>query len=288
MWSIVHKEYRQRARGVATLGMIMTYTIILGAVAFFSYAGAYPALTNNIKTAGDVGSAMSIAVFVAQMIMALLLSLSLNASSIASEKDQETFDLLNLTLFRSWEIVYGKFVSSTGFLFILVVTALPMYALAFTFGGVPLEAFWQLAVVVIGMTLFISSLGLLFSLVSDDVRTALSRSFLALFVLGFGTGFFGAALSGSFDTTPPNPVTYWLGTLSLVLNPLWSAIDVFSPIKQHFAWPAPYPVVVPYLVNHGYLWLWSALAQIVIAALVVFVTALVYPRYRASKTGSSA
>ena len=33
MWSIVGKEYRQRARGVATVGLIITYTLILGCVA---------------------------------------------------------------------------------------------------------------------------------------------------------------------------------------------------------------------------------------------------------------
>jgi hypothetical protein len=287
VWSIVHKEYRQRARGVATLGLIMTYTIILGAVAFFVYAGSYAALAANTRTSGDVGLAMSIAVFIAQMIMALLLSLSLNASTIASEKDQETFDLLNLTLFKSWEIIYGKFISSTGFLFILVVTALPIYALAFTFGGVSLEAFWQLAAVVAGMTLFISSLGLLFSLVSDDVRTALSRSFLAMFALGFVTGFFGGALVGSFNQTPPNPVTYWLGTLSLLLNPLWSAWDVFKPFSQNLSWPQPMPVVVPFLLQHHLLWAIGAVAQALLALAILACTTLVYPRYRASKSGGT-
>ena len=96
MWSLVHKEYRQRARGVATLGLIMTYTIILGGVSFFVYLSSYAFLADHTKTSGDVGLAMSVAVFIAQMIMALLLSLSLNASTISSEKDQETFELLNL------------------------------------------------------------------------------------------------------------------------------------------------------------------------------------------------
>jgi len=283
LWSIVHKEYRQRARGVATLGLIITYTLILGGVSFFVYAGSYAALAGRAKSAGEVGLAMSISTFIAQMIMALLLSLSLNASTIASEKDQETFDLLNLTLFRSYEIVMGKYLSSTGFLFILVVTALPVYALAFTFGGVMVEAFWELAAVVVGMTLFISSIGLLLSLISDDVRTALGRSFFVLIVLGLVTGIFGAALVGSFDQAPPNVITYWLGTGSLLLNPLWAAVSVFSPFNLQ--WPAPQPAVVSGLLNHNLLWAWSALAQVLLAAFVLACTTVIYPRYRASKTG---
>ncbi len=288
MWSIVHKEYRQRARGVATLGLIMTYTIILGGVAFFVYFGSYAALAARTRSAGDVGLAMAIAVFIAQMIMALLLSLSLNASTIASEKDQETFDLLNLTLFRSYEIVWGKYLSSTGFLFILVVTALPIYALAFTFGGISPEAFWQLATVVAGMTLFISSIGLMLSLVSDDVRTALGRSFFALIVLGLVTGVFGTALAVSFRSQPPNIFVYWLGTVGLLLNPLWAAIDVFSPLSAGFAWANPQPLIVSYLVNSKLLWALSAGTQTALAALVLVVTTLIYPRFRASKSGGVA
>jgi hypothetical protein len=287
VWSIVHKEYRQRARGVATVGLITTYTVILGVVAFFVYLGSYAALAASTKTSGDVGLAMSIAVFIAQMIMALLLSLSLNASTIAAERDGETLDLLNLTLFKSWEIVIGKYLSSTGFLFILVATALPVYALAFTFGGISLDAFWELAAVVVGMTLFVSSLGLLFSLTSVDVRTALSRSFLTLFALAFATFLMGGLLVSSLHSSPPNAVVYWLGAISMLLNPAWGATDVLSPvgIGGNLAWPAPLPAAVPFLVQHHLLWAWSAIAQTLVAAMIVAATSLAYPRYRAIKTG---
>ena len=285
MWSIVQKEYRQRARGNATLGLIMTYTIILGIVAFFVYFTSYPALADRAKTSGEVGLVLSISVFITQMILALMLSLSLNASTVASEKDQETFDLLNLTLFKSYEVIIGKYLSSTGFLFLLVVTALPIYALAFTFGGLSLEAFWQLAVIVASMTLFISSIGILMSLVSEDVRTALGRSFFALILIGIVTSVSGATLFNSFSDKPPAVLIYWPGALSLLLNPLWSAIDVFNPISVQMSWPQPLPAVVPFLVMHGKLWAWSAIAQVALAALVLCATTLAYPRYRASRQG---
>lgn len=286
MWSIVLKEYRQRARGVATLGLIMAYTIILGLVAYIVYLGAYTALANQTKSSGDVGLAMSVATFFTQLIMAVLLSLSLNASTIATEKDQETFDLLNLTLFKSSEIVIGKFLSSTGFLFLLVVTALPIYVLAWTFGGIREQSFWELAAVVVGMTLFISSIGLLLSLVSPDVRTALSRSFFVLIALTGVTLFFGLALVGSFNQQPPNIVTYWVGAFSLLVNPLFSAIDVLSDLggATGIAWQNP-PAFVPSLVNYKLLWVWSASFQTALAMAIIGITIMVYPKYRASKTG---
>lgn len=287
MWSIVQKEYRQRARGNATLGLIMTYTLILGGVAFFDYVSHYASLLSPTgrTTSGEIGQEMSVLVFIAQMIMALMLSLSINASTIASEKDQETFDLLNLTLFRSYEIVIGKYLSSTGFLFILIVSALPVYALAYTFGGLSLGAFWQLAAIVAGITLFISSIGLLMSLVSEDVRAALGRSFFVLILLGISTGIAGSALSASFGTKPPNPLTYWAGTVSLLLNPLWSAVDVFNPLSSGLQWPSPQPAVLPHLIKGGMLWAWSAGAQFAATVVLLAITSLLYPRFRASRAG---
>jgi hypothetical protein len=40
---------------------------------------------------------------------------------------------------------------------------------------------------------------------------------------------------------------------------------------------------VPLLVKN--LWLWGAAAQILLAALLLCMTALIYPRYRASRSG---
>ena len=283
MLSIILKEYRQRARGVATLGLIMTYTIVLGGVSFFVYLAEFSSLqAKNIATS-SVGMKLCIFTFIAQMIMSLLLALSLNASTIAHEKDQDTFELLNLTLFKSFEIIIGKYLSSTGFLFILVITAFPLYALAFTFGGLTTLQFMQLAIVVIGMTLMISSIGLLLSLTSDDVRTALGRSFFFLIVIMAVTLIFGGFLRGSLSTGPPAWLLYWLGTFSFLLNPLWSATDIFSPVV--FNWPKPLPVVIPFLVQGNLLWLWSAVFQVMVSIVILFITVMIYPKYRASKAG---
>lgn len=283
MLSIILKEYRQRARGIATLGLIMTYTIILGGVSFFVYLARYTDLQSRASTSSQVGLVLCVTTFIAQMIMSVLLALSLNASTIAHEKDQDTFELLNLTLFRSFEIVLGKYFSSTGFLFLLVITAMPIYALAFTFGGLTTIQFLQLAVVVVGMTLVISALGLLLSLISDDVRTALGRSFFLLIILGAVTLIFGSIMKGSLSGQPPMLPLYWLGVFSFLMNPLFSAMEIFNP--SVFNWQGGGIVVMPFLMKNGLLWVWSALFQTVLAALILFITVLVYPRYRASKSG---
>jgi len=138
----------------------------------------------------------------------------------------------------------------------------------------------------VGMTLFISSLGLLLSLISDDVRTALGRSFFLLIVLGLVTGVFGAILQGSFDQAPPNVVSYWLGAAGMLLNPLWAAQDVFYPLVVQ--WPTPQPLIVPFLAGGGMLWAYAAITQTVLAMLIIAFTTVIYPRFRAGKPGGVA
>lgn len=284
MWAIVQKEYRQRARGNATVGLIITYTLILSCVAYFVYLATYSAVALQSAASDTIGRAISTATLIAQLIMALLLAVSLNATSIAAEKDQETFDLLNLTLFKSGEIVLGKYLSSTGFLFILVITALPIHALAFTFGGVEPSALWRVGVIVIGMTLLTSAIGLLFSLVCADLRSALGASFLTMVAAAVVTSVMGGILFGSLRSAPPNLLVYWLGAASMLINPIWGSGDILNtPLAGQLMWPTPQPLVIPFLIKH--LWLWGAVAQIALAALILVITSIVYPRYRASRSG---
>jgi hypothetical protein len=287
MWAIVQKEYRQRARGNATVGLIITYTVILGCVSYFIYLATYGSVAAQLSTSDVIGRAISTGTLIAQLIMALLLAISLNATSIAAEKDQETFDLLNLTLFKSFEIVLGKYISSTGFLFILVITALPIHTLAFTFGGVEPSSLWRVGVIVIGMTLLISAVGLLFSLISADLRSALGASFLSLVAFAVVSTVMGAILFSSLRGAPPNPLVYWFGALSMLINPLWSSGDVLGlPLSAQVMWSSPQPLVVPFLLKN--LWLWGAVTQVLLAALILTATSLIYPRYRASRSGGVA
>ena len=56
----------------------------------------------------------------------------------------------------------------------------PEWYFFFVYYPLELLPFWT---IVVGMTLFMSSIGLLFSLISEDVRTALGRSFFVLILL---------------------------------------------------------------------------------------------------------
>jgi hypothetical protein len=130
---------------------------------------------------------------------------------------------------------------------------------------------------------------LFFSLVSEDLRSALGRSFLVLIVVGAVTLFMGFVLSNSLNSSPPNIVSYWLGVLSWLINPLWAAMDILggSQLNAQLLWTTK-PIVVPGLVAGGNLWIFTTLSQIALAGGMLTLTALIYPRYRASRQGGVA
>ena len=65
-----------------------------------------------------------------------------SAGSITIEKEQRTLASLLTSLLTSGQIWWGKFVASLLFVFLLLVTSLPVLSMAFAFGGIgPWEIF---------------------------------------------------------------------------------------------------------------------------------------------------
>ncbi len=68
-----------------------------------------------------------------------LLAPLLGAASIVSEREQDTFDLLYLTLLRPRTIVFGKLINTCGIFFLVILAAFPVYASALFAVGMDLR-----------------------------------------------------------------------------------------------------------------------------------------------------
>jgi ABC-type transport system involved in multi-copper enzyme maturation permease subunit len=89
-----------------------------------------------------VGVALFLTLAYAQLGLLLLLVPIFSAASITIEKEQRTLSGLLTSLLTSWQIWWGKFVSSLLFVLLLLVTSLPVLSMAFAFGGIgPWEVF---------------------------------------------------------------------------------------------------------------------------------------------------
>lgn len=72
------------------------------------------------------------------LLLALLIAPAFTATSLTSEKENRTYDLLTQTLLRPWNIAWGKIASSQCFLLLVALAALPALASTFFLGGTAL------------------------------------------------------------------------------------------------------------------------------------------------------
>jgi len=75
-----------------------------------------------------------------QLILVVLIAPSLTCGSITTEKEKKTYELLIGTLLTPAEIISGKLIHGLSYIFLLIVSSLPITATVFFLGGVsPLQ-----------------------------------------------------------------------------------------------------------------------------------------------------
>ena len=148
----------------------------------------WPSDATLVRDAG--GTSRQILSGVALVLMAgcALFVPGLAASTFTSEKDQDTFDMLRMTLARPVAIIAAKFASALGFYLLLMLAVFP--ALAATFFLVGLDwadvAFTMLAVLVLVVTC--AAIGVWASLYFRRPVAALGASYFAMLAVTFGPG----------------------------------------------------------------------------------------------------
>src|SRR5215813_13654901 len=106
MNAVLIKEMRTRMRGKRAFlvieGYILTLSAILGLIYFVVNKNAPTSLANQ------AGSILTPVLIYVQMGLICLIAPTFSASSISSEREQQTFDLLIASLAHPTTIVFGK------------------------------------------------------------------------------------------------------------------------------------------------------------------------------------
>jgi ABC-2 type transport system permease protein len=135
---MINKELRQRLRERRAWLLPTLYLLILSGTVSFAYY-----LTTDAETqagrevqGADIGLAIFLTVVFTQIIALLLMAPVFSAGSITIEKEQRTLAGLLTSLLSVPQIWWGKFVAALLYLLLLLLSALPLLALSFAFGGV--------------------------------------------------------------------------------------------------------------------------------------------------------
>jgi ABC-type transport system involved in multi-copper enzyme maturation permease subunit len=163
----------------------------------------------------QAGKAVFTAVVLIQAFVVVFVAPAFTAGAITGEKERQTYDILRTTLLSARSMVAGKLMSALSYVFLMLITAIPLQSVAFFLGGVS----WQELVIAqillaLGAITF-ATMGLYFSAIMRSTLAASVTTFAtSLFftvgiplLVGLGTSLFSAFLFAT--STPP----WWVGAL---------------------------------------------------------------------------
>ena len=121
-----------------------------------------------------------------QMLAITFVVPAFTSSSISGEIERQTLDFLLITRMTSWDIVFGKLLSSIMLVCLMIVSSMPIFAVVFYYGGISIWGFIINTIFLIIYSAFIGSVAILFSTMLK--KTVAATAVSNLFVLGLSVG----------------------------------------------------------------------------------------------------
>lgn len=226
---VILKELRGRMR---TRQAFVWLTLYVGLIAIFIVVIYSSLFSSRIVWNPDdrqiAGKVIFGTVVLLEFLLLGFIAPGLTAGAITSERERQTFDLLRTTLLSARDLVLGKVGSAFGYLFLLILTAIPIQSLAFFLGGVEMAEVVVSSLILVVTVLFYCALGIFFSsfmkrtLHATFLSNAVSfGSFLVLVILLFLIAYVESIFSTSAVGEQTLRVIAWF---LISINPFSAAV----------------------------------------------------------------
>ena len=183
---ILATSARQRMRSWRTPALLTLYCLFqLIFVWVYSYEAFGQATFTLVRLERSVAG--YVLLVVAQFFLLVLVAPAMTAGSVSVERERQTLDLLRVTNTGSWSLLAGKLLESFGFLFLLVISSLPMLGLILLTGAVTLHQQLLTVLFLIVVAFEALSVGIFTSALFRRTVTAAVVAYLSVFAIGVGT-----------------------------------------------------------------------------------------------------
>ena len=226
--AVLTKEMRTRMRGSRAAVVISVYLLILSSIGAWMIYFQQQELRSgfNASTASDIGRQTFIVLSMLQLFLVVFIVPGLTGPAIAGERDRQTLDLLLSTQVSALWIVLGKILASLSYIFLLLLAALPLFSMAFLFGGVSPGQIALAFVISLVSALTLGAIGVFLSVLIRRGPTATVLAYAVTFLLLIGTPVLSIFTSMSIDprgTIRPEII------LPLALNPMAALASATMP-----------------------------------------------------------
>lgn len=166
--------------------MLLVYIAVLsvGTLIFYSNYSS-DVYASGINPQGAV--TLYIIMAVIQAILLMFIVPSLTATSICSEREKQTLDILLSTRLSSFQIIFGKLLASSLKVIMLIICTIPLYAICGLIGGIKLGNILILVGSFIISTIFVGSVGVFISTYSKTSKVATALTYALVLFIFVGT-----------------------------------------------------------------------------------------------------
>lgn len=166
--------------------MILLYISVLAVgVLIFYNEYSRDVYYSGINLQGAVTLYITMAIIQAVLLMFIVPSLT--ATSICSEREKQTLDILLSTRLTPLQIIFGKLSASSLKVIMLVICTIPLYAISGLIGGVKLSNILILTGSFIINTIFVGAIGVFISAYSKTSKAATALTYALVLFIFVGT-----------------------------------------------------------------------------------------------------
>jgi ABC-type transport system involved in multi-copper enzyme maturation permease subunit len=237
---IIEKDMKTKMRGWKSPALISIYLLFLTMIGVFVYyINSFGYYTNTFTPKLMYIIFTTISSF--QLMLVFVIVPALTSSSINSERERQTLDLLLCTNLSTYKIVIGKLVVAIMHILLLYITSLPILSVVFLYGGVGILELLSIFIYTVISSIFAGSIGVLFSTIfkkrivsvifsylTISIITVLSGILMIIWFLVRNLDFYNgtATIPGNMDILP-----------FMAMNPLYgisSLVKGFAPFDDTF------------------------------------------------------
>lgn len=183
---VLGRELKERVRGVRAFVIATFFVALLALTAFLVYEGnKVSASVFDLGRQTRLGRDLFEWVLFIMTLLVLFFVPGLSAGAVAGERERQTLLPLQVTMLRPRSILSGKVSAAIAYLALLVVTALPVFAVAYLLGGIRVTDILAGVGSILVMALLVAVMVVAISTFAKRVQSAtiLSYAFTALLVI---------------------------------------------------------------------------------------------------------
>ncbi|HMQ32893.1 MAG TPA: ABC transporter permease subunit [Chloroflexaceae bacterium] len=222
---ILFKEFAVQMRGSRAALLIAVYVGLAIVAARLIYGLVAGELDRGAPlVAAQIGQVLFIGLSMGLQALLVFLAPATTVNAISGEHERGTYQLLLTTPVTPLQLVAGKLAAALAFLLLLLLAALPVFAVVVLFGGITAAEILRVAGTLVVTAVAGCAFGLLCSAVTRQTYSATLLCY-ALLVSLVGGSLFAAnvwSLVNGLTAAPP-----WL----LVANPLSAMASALSPTR---------------------------------------------------------